>query len=176
MKSEALVIGINQYPFLKNTPKSRAKHVKTPAADAEAIGQLLEQYGEFQVQRLPVINQADELQVNPQELVKLEELKQTITELFHPQSPHIPDTAVLFFAGHGLRRSGDGVTEGYLATSDTLPSRDRWGLSLQWLRQILHDSPVRQQIVWLDCCHSGELLNFAETDLGLNNFHKISPV
>jgi hypothetical protein len=39
-------------------------------------------------------------------------------------------------------------------------------VSLQWLRQILHESPVRQQIIWLDCCHSGELFNFAETDLG----------
>ena len=33
------------------------------------------------------------------------------------------------------------------------------------MRQLLHDSPVRQQIIWLDCSYSGELFNFAETDL-----------
>lgn len=42
MKRDALVVGINQYPFLKDTPTSKAKHLKTPAADAEAIAQLLE--------------------------------------------------------------------------------------------------------------------------------------
>jgi LuxR family glucitol operon transcriptional activator len=42
MKRDALVVGINQYPFLKDTPTSKAKHLKTPAGDAEAIAQLLE--------------------------------------------------------------------------------------------------------------------------------------
>ncbi|MEM7578313.1 MAG: hypothetical protein AAF316_00415 [Cyanobacteria bacterium P01_A01_bin.80] len=37
MRRDALVVGINQYPFLKDTPTSKAKHLKTPASDAEAI-------------------------------------------------------------------------------------------------------------------------------------------
>jgi uncharacterized caspase-like protein len=37
MRREALVVGINQYPFLKDTPTSRAKHLTTPASDAEAL-------------------------------------------------------------------------------------------------------------------------------------------
>jgi hypothetical protein len=42
------------------------------------------------------------------------------------------------------------------------PDKHHWGFSLQDLRQILQDSLVPQQIVWLDCCHSGELFNFQE--------------
>lgn len=166
MTRDALVVGINQYPFLKDRLTSKTKHLKTPASDAEAIAQLLEKYGEFQVRRLPAINLDGKLQVNPKQSVTLKELESAITELFSPKGQRVPETAVLFFAGHGLRRSLDDGTEGYLATSDTGSSKVPWGLSLLYLRQLLHESPVRQQIIWLDCCHSGELLNFAETDLG----------
>jgi energy-coupling factor transporter ATP-binding protein EcfA2 len=164
-RRDALVVGINKYPFLKDST-GKYNHLTTPASDAEAIAQLLERYGEFQVERLPTVNQNDKQQVNPQEVVKLQELERAITNLFCPQGGQIPETAVLFFAGHGLRRNLDNGTEGYLATSDANPRKELRGMSLQWLRQILHDSPVRQQIIWLDCCHSGELLNFAKTDLG----------
>lgn len=37
MARDALVVNINQYPFLKDTPTSKAKHLTTPASDAEAI-------------------------------------------------------------------------------------------------------------------------------------------
>jgi len=30
---------------------------------------------------------------------------------------------------------------------------------------LLQKSPIKQQIVWLDCCYSGELLNFEEADI-----------
>ncbi|MDZ8226522.1 hypothetical protein [Nostoc sp. ChiVER01] len=37
MRREALIVGINQYPFLKDTPTSKAKHLTTPATDAIAL-------------------------------------------------------------------------------------------------------------------------------------------
>lgn len=37
MGREAIVIGINQYPYLKETLTSKAKNLVTPATDAEAI-------------------------------------------------------------------------------------------------------------------------------------------
>ena len=41
-----------------------------------------------------------------------------------------------------------------------------YGLSLAWLRRLLQESPVRQKVIWLDCCNSGEFLNFREADPG----------
>lgn len=63
-------------------------------------------------------------------------------------------------------RKNLGIQEGYLATSEVNPDAGNWGLSLQWLRRLLQESEVRQQIVILDCCYSGEVLNFAEADPG----------
>lgn len=54
-----------------------------------------------------------------------------------------------------------GIEEGYIAASDTDSESGNWGVSLQWLRRLFEISPVRQQIVWLDCCYSAELLNFS---------------
>ena len=39
-------------------------------------------------------------------------------------------------------------------------------MSLRDLQDILQKSQVKQQVVWLDCCFSGELLNFKETEIG----------
>ena len=49
---------------------------------------------------------------------------------------------------------------------DARTTRYRRGVSLQDLRDILQDSTVQQQVIWLDCCFSGELLNFKDADLG----------
>lgn len=51
MRREAIVVGVNQYPSLKDTPTSKAKHLTTPAGDAEAIAQILETHGNFRVKR-----------------------------------------------------------------------------------------------------------------------------
>ena len=37
MSRDALVVEINQYPFLKASPSNKAQHLTTPASDAEAI-------------------------------------------------------------------------------------------------------------------------------------------
>jgi len=167
MNRDALVVGINQYPFLKDTPTSKAKNLKSPASSAEAIALRLEKYGGFRVRRLPETIQEEQRYVDP-ESVKLDAdiLENAIVQLFNPVGDNSPETALLYFIGHGLRKERGGVTEGFLATSDVNPRKKRWGVSLRWLRELLQRSPVRQQIVWLDCCFAGELLNFTEADLG----------
>ena len=162
MSRDALVVGINTYTHLKK--------LRAPATDAEAIAQRLEQDGDFRVRRLPeAINQPDGVNqavVGATIPVSKSQLKRAIVELFKPDSAQIPDTALLYFSGHGTR-DDLGIQEGYLASSETNPDIDNFGLSLSWLRHLLAESPVQQQIVWLDCCHSGALLvNVSDADPG----------
>jgi hypothetical protein len=154
MTREALVIGINSYQYLPP--------LNSPAEDAEAIARMLEDHGEFTVQRLPgffdpLDNNARRIKKN--QGVDLTELKGAIATLFNPDSDRqIPDTALLYFSGHGVV-TNIGVKEGYLAASNTAPEDGLNGLNLKWLQDLLAESPVREQIVWIDACHSGELLN-----------------
>ena len=158
MKRQALVIGINSYPFGVN--------LTTPARGAEAVAQILEEYGEFEVRRIPC--EKNTQKIANEANVNLITLEQAIVNLFQPKDGLIPETALLFFAGHGLEKEKDGNTEGFLVTSDAIPGDDSDDIGLfplQRLRQLLKESSVRQQIVWLDCCFSSQLFNFSETDL-----------
>ncbi|GAB1544249.1 hypothetical protein NUACC21_69250 [Scytonema sp. NUACC21] len=155
MKREALVVGINRYPYMG--------HLSQPAKDAEAVARLLEEYGDFEVQRLPF--HPGMRKVDPKGLVDKPELEEAIKRLFQPKSSIIANTALVYFAGHGLLKQAQEETQGFLATSEADPTYGKWGISLKDLRGILANSPVKQQIVWLDCCYSGELLNFTETNL-----------
>jgi Caspase domain len=160
MSRDALIVGINTYQHLPP--------LQAPAADAEAIAQRLEQVGDFRVLRLPEFLdpfEDDARRVAHNTEVTLAQLESALVRLFKPTGQHLPDTALLFFSGHGLRKDR-GIQEGYLATSDVNPEAGNWGLSLQWLRRLLQESGVRQQVIWLDCCYSGELLNFEAADPG----------
>ena len=165
----ALIVGINRYPSLKATSTSKPQHLTTPASDAEKIAQILETQGEFRVRRLPVKLCEGNHQIDAEGTLKTEELQDAIGQLFNPEGENVPHTALLFFIGHGLRKVSYGVTEGFLATSDVNPKRNQWGFSLKWLRELLQKSPVKEQIIWLDCCYSGELFNFTEADLSTGN-------
>ncbi|MDJ0702947.1 MAG: caspase family protein [Leptolyngbyaceae cyanobacterium MO_188.B28] len=157
MSRDALVVGINRYPALPA--------LKAPARDAEAIADILQTHGEFRVQRMPEVIKAGKPTVGNRTGVTSHALEDALIRLFKPKGKNIPQTAIFYFSGHGIHREA-GIREGYLATSDTDPSKGNFGVSLFWLRRLLQKSPVRQRIVWLDCCHSGELLNFLEADPG----------
>lgn len=157
MSRDALVVGISTYQYLPG--------LNAPAQDAEAIASQLEAYGDFRVARLPEIVQSDKLRVGVKTPVTLTELEAALVRLFKPKGNNIPQTALFYYSGHGLQKEA-GIHEGYLATSDANPAANFFGLSLFWLRRLLQESPVRQRIVLLDCCHSGEILNFLEADPG----------
>ncbi|NES06196.1 MAG: hypothetical protein F6K22_27345 [Okeania sp. SIO2F4] len=167
MNREALVVGINHYPSLRDG-SGHPQYLIKPAADAEAIAQLLETSGNFHVQRFPEVKIEGYGQVDPHPKTKnssINPLKEAISKLFNPQN-NIPETALLFFVGNSVLDEEGGVQEGFLATSDTNPEKGKWGISLHWLSQLLQKSPVKQQIVWLDCYHQEKQINFLQTALG----------
>lgn len=157
MLRDALVVGINTYHKLPS--------LKAPAQDAESVARCLEGFGEFRVFRLPEAIQSHKPAISAQAGVTTRQLEEALIQLFKPSGKSFAQTAIFYYSGHGLQRNA-GVREGYLATSDANPDQGNYGLSLFWLRRLLQESPVRQRIIILDCCHSGELLNFLEADPG----------
>ncbi|MDM8559668.1 caspase family protein [Candidatus Parabeggiatoa sp. HSG14] len=152
---DALIIGISQYADLPMPPE-----ITRLVEGAEKIAQRLEKQGGFRITRLPATKSGDKEIIDPEQMVFADELKNAITQLLNPKSDNPPTTALIFFTGHGLRKKiKDNHYEGFLATSETSPDDDEWGVSLKWLRELLEKSPIPQQIVWLDACHSGELFN-----------------
>ncbi|MGK7943751.1 MAG: caspase family protein, partial [Microcystaceae cyanobacterium] len=163
-QSTAKIIGIDYY-----SRKSGLKSLPAPSKDAEAIASLFEAYGEHQqifIERIPCeqnkTQQGKSAQrVKSDEVVKQAELEKAITELLTPPDNNPPDTAFFFFSGHGVRQEIDGKVEVYLATSDRRPNKDGYeGIPISWLGQKIQESKVKEIIVWLDCCYSGELFNY----------------
>jgi len=157
MARVALVVGINQYQHFHD--------LSAPAKDAEAIAQRLQTDGEFKVIRLPEAllktgSRRFRATVGESSGVTQAQLETALKDLFKPNSSQLPDTALFYFSGHGLPdpEGSTGLDKGYLATSDTDPRQTRPGLSLAWLQNLLVHSPIPNQLVWLDCCHSGGLL------------------
>src|ERR1700740_371753 len=63
------------------------------------------------------------------------------------------DTALIFFAGHGLKHENGKL---YFAAMDTEPEfLGGTAVSAAWLMEQMQDSRVRSQIVLLDCCFGG---------------------
>ncbi|MEB3218551.1 MAG: caspase family protein [Nostocales cyanobacterium 94392] len=128
--NQALVVGINNYEYRK------LKNLHIPDVNAKNIDIRIRK--QFQVERIQKASR--------------KQLKEEIVKLFKPEGQH-PEIALLYFSGYVLTRN-QGISEIYLATSDSNPSQEyELGVSLRWLKKILQESPVEQQIIILDCCH-----------------------
>lgn len=86
-----------------------------------------------------------EIATGPKARIERKELKTQVEELFRDKS----DIALFYFSGHGYIES----TGGYLITSECKDGDD--GLPMNELLQIANNSPARNKIIILDCCHSG---------------------
>ncbi|MFP4320790.1 MAG: caspase domain-containing protein, partial [Phormidium sp.] len=158
----ALVVGINRYLKLGR--------LHTPANDANAVAQRLHDIGFEDIRGLPATDEAGLwVSSDPDKRVSKYELEKAIDWLFAiNEKSHIPETALFYFAGHGRRSVKVHRSKGFLATSTANPEKppETWGVSLVDVRQILEHSPIKEQIVILDCCHGGEVFNYKEVDPG----------
>lgn len=128
----ALIVGINDY-------------IQSPLhgciRDANAIAAVLESHGtgspNFQVL----------LMTSPSDEVTRPRLREAIEKLFATDC----EIALLYFSGHGFVRSVDG----YIVTKDA--ARYDEGIAMTEILRIANSSPVRNKIVILDCCYSGNM-------------------
>lgn len=155
LNRDALIVGICQYDDLPMSAE-----LENLAKQAEQLAQLLENQGGFKVTRLPC---APDFKLDLRKRVTLPDLKPAMNKLLFPPEESPTQTALLFFAGHGLVEQTPLGTDGFLATSEA-DNRSVYGFSLKQLRALLRHSPVKQQVVFLESCHSGEFFTHFQTD------------
>lgn len=128
----ALLVGIDEYP---SSPLAGCVN------DATRMHDLLRRHHDespnFECRKL----------VAPGEDVTRATLKQAVEDLFKRQA----DVALFFFAGHGTANN----LGGYLVTQDAKKYDE--GLSMIDMLTMANNSPARERIIILDCCHSGAM-------------------
>ncbi|MFN5242756.1 MAG: caspase domain-containing protein [Aphanizomenon sp.] len=132
---KALIVGIDYYQNIKS--------LQGCVNDAYNVKSVLERHSDGTINfgvNLLVATDANSL-------ITRKYLKDKVAELFRDNS----DVAFFYFSGHGYLES----TGGYLITSDCSDGDD--GLSMNELLVIANDSPARNRIIVVDCCHSGQM-------------------
>ncbi|KST69469.1 nSTAND1 domain-containing NTPase [Mastigocoleus testarum] len=160
MARYALVIAVGDYQSQHLTSISQS------ATDAEAIAQILEKHGKFQVERLPKRqNQQTKSWEVVAEPVTKEQIVQAIKTLLKERA--VKNEALIYFTGHGLQILDDWDEQtGFLATSncelefrgEKLVKQSN-EIQLKDLNNYIEKSDVGRLVMLLDCCHSGSFLN-----------------
>lgn len=132
---KALIVGIDYYHNIKS--------LKGCVNDAYSVKSVLERHSDG------TINFGTNLLVasSANSLITRKYLKDKVIELFKDNS----DIAFFYFSGHGCLES----TGGYLITSDCNEGDE--GLSMNELLLIANNSPARNRVIVIDCCHSGQM-------------------
>lgn len=128
----ALIVGIDDYA---------GAPLRGCVNDASAMAGVFETHGNgspnFDVR----------LMTSPGEDITKPVLRQAIEKLFSTEC----EIAVLYFSGHGYVRSADGL----IVTSD-FQSYDE-GITMTEILSIANQSPVKNKVIILDCCYSGNM-------------------
>ena len=130
----ALIVGINDY---HQTPLHGC------VSDAEAVSTVLETNGTGS----PNFGAGTRLLTSPTNNITRSALRGEVTQLFETKC----DIALFYFSGHGFVRSGDG----WIVTTDA--QRYDEGMSMTEILGLANNSPVKNKIIILDCCYSGNM-------------------
>jgi hypothetical protein len=131
---KALIVGIDDYP---DSPLGGCVN------DANTIAEALKRNGDGSP------NFDVELITSPGTDITRAKLREMIDKLFKGEN----EMALLFFAGHGaINNSG-----GFLMSRDGKPYDE--GVSMDEILNFANNSPARNKVIMLDCCHSGALGN-----------------
>ncbi len=159
MNRYALVIGISEYS------SNRLQSLPKAASDAESLAQLLEEHGNFQVERIPKRwdNTKNRFEVAAKPVTKEQIIKELRTLLWERA---VNSEALIYFAGHGLLVFDElDEVQGFLAASDTqienrgeILVKERNAISLELLNRLIQKASVSNLVMLLDCCHSGSFL------------------
>lgn len=145
-----LLVGVNHYD------DENLLTLRFPAPDCQGLGQALKEATQaFPRRELCIHHDFAE------HLPTLEQVRQSLKRITAAAQPQ--DTVLFYFSGHGLIDAGSGQA--------VLCLRDTWqdylmesGLAVPELLQLLGQSPARQQLVWLDACHSGGMTLWGAKD------------
>jgi hypothetical protein len=155
MARYALVVGISEY---KHLPSPLSKTL----GDAEAVANLLRSHGDFQEVTL----------LNTPKLIKADLFAQ-LNRLLIEQATG--SEVLIYYMGHGVLVEDCGVKQGYLAPSDCKATKESVtdGIPFAGLNNLIARSPLSSLVMFLDCCHSGALLQaIAESFTAFNKTDK----
>lgn len=134
----ALCVGIDQYPF---------GSLRGCVNDADRMASLLAKHEDGTPNFDCRTMRATEDGLGDK--VGRPELRKAVTELFRQPA----EVALLHFSGHGTVNDLDG----YLVTQDAAAYDE--GLAMSEVLKMANDSKTEEVVVFLDCCHAGNLGN-----------------
>ena len=142
-----LLVGVNHYQ------DASLPDLRYSAVDCEGLSVALTEAAPAFAQQKIRVHHDNALQ--PPTLATVQaSLEQVVSEA-QPQ-----DTILFYFSGHGIQTTGpvSEAQQAVLCFTDTQKENLlETGLSLQLLLRALNRSAARQQLVWLDACHSGDM-------------------
>lgn len=161
MTRYALIIGIAEYT-------GSFKSLETPVQNANAIADILDQYGDFdQVKRLPFRREAGQKDLGRviRKPLPSEDLVRELQQFLQDADG---SDVLIYYSGHGFTKLDplSHTPEGYLASSDCQVELDvagqirteKNGISLFGLNALINQHTFSSLVVILDCCNSGAFL------------------
>jgi len=136
-----LLVGVNYYQ------DSSFPSLQYPALDCQGLAEALIEAAQLFPQKQVLIHHDFAAQ-----LPNLKSIRSSLEQVAAAAHPH--DTVLFYFSGHGVLEPDR--QKAVLCLTDTdKEALFNTGLPLQKLLEYLGNCPARQQLVWLDACHSG---------------------